>query len=86
MLRQSPATVEHYDLSVVRTRGNHSYIPLNIKGTPANHIEEILGALQVFEKAHLEIEVTGWNVDKQGAAYAIPPYIYGLWVDHRPSR
>lgn len=85
VLQPPPTSVERYDLSVVRTIGNHSYMPLNIQGTPADHIDEILGALQTFEKNHPELEVVGWWVEKHQVAFRTSNYIYGLWVDHRPK-
>ena len=84
VLQQHPATIERYDLDVVKTTGNHSYIPFNIYGDPANHVDEILGALQAFELANPRLEVTGWHIEKQQDAWGAAPYIYGLWIDHRP--
>lgn len=85
-LRQPPATVEQYDLSVVKTLGNHSYIPLNIRGESKDYIDEILGVLYEFERAHPELEITGWRIEERHVSYGHGAYIDGLWVDHQSNK
>lgn len=78
------------DVSVAVTVGNHTYIPLNIKGVnavPAKHVQDILSVLAAFEKAHPELKVTNWHIEKQRYVVAymkIRQTIDGLWVDHEP--
>ena len=81
---KSETTEIVYDLSVVTTVGDRSYIPLNIFGNPEDHTRELLLVLQVFEDAHPELEVIGWRIEKQQVARATPAKIFGIWVDHKP--
>ncbi|MBI2450107.1 MAG: hypothetical protein HYV47_01065 [Candidatus Nealsonbacteria bacterium] len=74
---------QQYDMSVVQTIGNRSYIPLNISGNPSEHISTILGVLTAFENAHPELEIVSWYIEKQQKAYITSNYIFGIWVDHR---
>lgn len=75
-----------YDMSVVVTVGNHSYIPINLDGKPNENVDVILGALKAFESANPNLEVTGWQIEKQQLAYVTSPYTYGIWVDHHPKK
>jgi hypothetical protein len=68
------------------TVGNHSYIYINKDGKPGEKAEMILLLLDSFEKAHPELEVTGWKIDKQPQAYGTPSFIFGMWIDHRPRQ
>lgn len=76
----------NYDTSKVATRGNRSYLPLELAGNPHGHVSVILGALEAFEKAHPELEITEWKIEKQQRAYLKSPYIFGIWIDHRRRR
>jgi len=69
------------DLSLGTTVGNHTYLPLNLKGPPDNHVQEILQVLDTFEKAHPELEVTSWSAETSQQSN----FTYGLWVNHRPK-
>lgn len=75
-----------YDMSVVVTVGNHSYIPINLDGRPDQQVGVILGTLQAFESTHPNLEVTGWQIEKEQRAYNTSDYIFGMWVDHRPKK
>lgn len=79
-------TLKVYDLNVVKTIGDHSYIPINIDGTPDSHADTILNILSVFKTSNPELEITGWKIEKNQSAYTTGPYIYGLWIDHKPAR
>ncbi|MDO8559350.1 MAG: hypothetical protein Q7R84_03390 [bacterium] len=69
------------------TVGNYSYISLNIHADIIeNHAEEVLGALNTFEAAHPELEITNWQIDIRYGSYQTWPYIYGIWVSHRPKK
>jgi len=83
-IRTVGATTTQYDLSVAVTVGNHTYIPLNIYGRPDDHLPEILGVLDAFEKRHPDLEVTSWNLLRDQQAFTTSPYIYGIWINHRP--
>ena len=73
-----------YNMSMIETHGNHSYIPMKIfNAEPKDYTREILEALNTFEKAHPELEVTGWKIEKQQNAHLVTPEIFGLWVDHK---
>ncbi|MBI2041692.1 MAG: hypothetical protein HYT20_01555 [Candidatus Nealsonbacteria bacterium] len=85
-LRQQSISAESYNMSVVKTVGNYSYIPFNVDGNPSDHAVKILGALSAFEKAHPEIEITFWQIEKQQRAYITSSYIFGIWVTHRPKK
>lgn len=76
---------ERYNLSVVTTKGNHSYIPLNRDGLPSKYVNEILGVVSAFENAHPELEVVSFAVDQQ-AVGNVCDSVYGLWLHHRPKR
>lgn len=86
------ALTASYDMKTVETVGNHSWMPLNIDGDttkdrdakPSEYRTFILGALCAFEKAHPELEVTGWMIEKDQHARGASDHIYGLWIDHRP--
>lgn len=79
------------------TIGNHTYISLYIGGIPHKKVSDILIALQEFEQAHPELEVTSWNIEKHIQNICTSPpsiytqgqselnyYIDGLWINHRP--
>jgi hypothetical protein len=83
----TPQTVaDRYDLSAVVTCGNHSYLPISIYGKPEEHTAEILGTLSAFEKAHPELEITHWHIEKQQFTPDTRALVFGIWVDHRPAR
>jgi hypothetical protein len=67
------------------TVGNHSYLPILVRGTPNDSAFFILDALNAFEQKHPDFQVTGWKVEKDQYGYDNPPYIYGLWIDHKPK-
>jgi len=74
-----------FDLSVAVTLGNHTYIPLNVKNAmPKDYVEVILELLDTFERAHPELEMISWKVEWHPSTYDLYPYIYGIWIDHRP--
>lgn len=88
---QNPVKEIDPDFSVVKTVGNHSYIPLNIQAEnvgseiPSDHVVEILNVLDAFESAHPELEIIGWSIEKNQPAHGTPGVIFGLWVNHRPK-
>lgn len=77
--------LEKINLEVGTTVGNHTYLPVNIYGVPADHVQEILQILFAFEKEHPELEITSWSIEKQPDVYARDPYIFGIWLNHRPK-
>lgn len=86
----SPTTTQvTYDLSLVITVGNHSWIPIHKYGNPGNDPSFILHILKAFEDAHPELEVVpgGWKIEKQqqtgGYANSVSATIFGIWVDHK---
>lgn len=76
-------TPGRYDWSKVNNSGNHSYIPLDIEGRPADHTGEILNALTSYEVEHPNLRVTNWWIEKQGTGGGYDK-VRGLWVDHLP--
>ncbi|MDP3770602.1 MAG: hypothetical protein Q8R40_06765 [bacterium] len=75
-----------YNMNAVETKGNFSYIPLNLSGTPHENRKYILGALEAFE-AQLPFTVVGGpQVDKQQRSpAAVVDWVYGIWVTHKPK-
>ncbi len=80
----TPAT---YDLSVVITVGNRSWIPINRNSRPADDPSFVLHIVKAFEDAHPELEVIpgGWKIEKDQDALGSRNYFYGIWIDHRPK-
>lgn len=74
-----------YNMDVAVTIGNRSYIPINQDGAPSDNVDMILRVLGAFEKAHPELTVTDWKIEKQQKAYTTGEKIFGIWVDHRPK-
>lgn len=72
-----------YNADNILTKGNHSYVPLNLEGIPKNRSEIILNVLEMFEKQHPYLEITDWKIDKRQTAHTTSAYIYGLWIDHK---
>jgi hypothetical protein len=81
---RSPTEGERYDLSVVVTKGNRSFIPINVSGAMPAHV--ILDVLSVFEEIQSELEVTTWHIEKAEPGHYGSPITYGIWADHRPAR
>ncbi len=79
----SKQTATSIDFSSVITIGNHSYVPINIVDEPSDQNLLILGIINDFEEKYPELEITHWQIEKQQAAYATSPYIFGLWIDHK---
>jgi len=77
-----------FDVSKVMTLGNHSWVPLHLRGSPDEHVLEILWALREFEKAHPELEVTSWNLEEyqKTASDGSSDEVLGIWVSHRSRR
>lgn len=75
-----------YDLSVVRTQGNFSYIPINQRVQPSDMIPDILGLLDSFEKLHPDLEVVGWDIEEMQSTYGARIGIEGIWVTHRKKK
>ncbi len=74
------------DLSVAKTIGNNTYIPLNFDGSSCQIVSEILRIKNVFEKAHPELEITSWETNQSHASYFYSPRVYGLWAHHKPKK
>lgn len=72
------------NLSVIKTLGNHSYIPMNVVGCDDECAGIILVVLNQFEKAHPELDVTSWNPVNRSSSYGTSANLSGLWVNHRP--
>lgn len=86
VVNTNPETTQvSYDMSLVITVGNRSYIPINEFGKPGDDPSSILFILEAFEDTHPELEVIGWEIDKQQRAHYTSPKIFGIWVDHRLS-
>jgi len=85
VLKSSPPSVSEneFNMNAVATKGNHSYVPLHIQGTPDEYRGLILNVIWAFEQAHPELEVTDWKIEKiHWNLYN--RYIDGLWIDHKP--
>lgn len=78
-------TLVSYDLSVVITVGDRSYIPINKKGEPADNPSEILLILKAFEDIHPELEIVDWKIESRQRTHGATPRIFGIWVDHKPK-
>ena len=70
------------------TVGNHSWIPLAQRKLGCEDLSDdeamkVLIIVDVFEKQHSELEVTGWRLEMSHNSYGYWPTIFGIWVDHR---
>jgi len=86
-------TQNKVDLSVVRSRDNLSFIPINQRGRPSLITEDILDLVQKFGEAHPDWEILDVNIE----AWPLNPqpedkgniesniFTYGLWVLHKPK-
>jgi uncharacterized lipoprotein NlpE involved in copper resistance len=79
-----------YDMGVIKTQGNFSYIPINIGDIPPREMApDILGLLDSFEKQHPGLEIISWSIDavqdNEGFA-GHTPHVYGIWVTHRKKK
>lgn len=80
---------EAFDMSVVVSVGNHSYIPLNFwrQAGVGNDALYIMGILNAFEEAHPNLEITNWCLEATPHTNFIPNFfIFGIWVDHHPRQ
>ena len=68
---------------VYLTKGNNTYIQLDLKGRVANNTEEILAAISFFEQQHPELEVISWQAVERHNLF---DFVDGLWVNHRPRK
>jgi len=75
-----------YDLSVVVTVGDRSYIPINQGGRPGDTPSFILNILKAFEDENPQFEILNWKIEKHQGSSGAEGYIFGLWVDHRPKQ
>ncbi len=75
-----------FDLGVVMTVGNHSYLPINVKvrygSIESEMIPTILNILDQFGKKHPDLEVTSWSLFEDQSDESI---LYGLWINHKPK-
>ena len=76
---EAPPTLK-YDPNAVVTRGNNSWIPLNLYDDKARSVLEVLDA---YEKAHPELEIVSWTLQMSSISDGAHNYIYGIWVHHR---
>ena len=74
---------EVYDMSVVMTEGNFSFIPMHLEESAWYNSWAVLRVMNAFEKTHPELEIVGWGVEKQQSTYGSRAYLYGVWVHHR---
>jgi len=80
----NPETTQvSYDMSTVITVGNRSYIPINSGGNPSDNPSSILLILKAFEDVHPELEIVGWEIEKQQKARFTSAKIFGIWVEHK---
>ena len=79
-----PAVSAEEPSSEVLTYGNRSYIPLGYMGSPSSHAMPILRIIAFFEETR-DVEVTSFSIDGQQESSRTKPYIYGIWVTHRPK-
>lgn len=84
--RVTSSVLGKIDLSIRKDVMNHTYLPLNIGGIPADNVLLILGVLDYFEEENPELEVTSWSIEKQQFTHTVGAYIFGLWVNHRPKK
>lgn len=82
----SETTEITYDLSVVTTIGNKSYIPINQCGQVHDSLPRIQLVLEAFEGGHPELEVVDWELDYVHGHFCSVPKgkTFGIWVDHKP--
>jgi len=90
IVEKQPAEMEKavafsFNPLVCRTVGNHSFVYINKDGNPWDNPTRILILLDVFEKAHPELEMTNWHIEKQQGAYITPAWVSGVWIDHKPK-
>ncbi len=75
---------QYYPFDKITTKGNHTYLPINMTISPAynglNDAGDLLDFLRQFELRHPELEVTNWHADHNSMGG-----YYALWIDHRPK-
>ena len=81
----APQAVVTFDLTKATTKGDCTWLPIEMYGDPARYVDLILDLREAFKKAHPELEMTNWHIEKQQRAHGTPSYIFGLWIDHRPA-
>jgi hypothetical protein len=81
---QNNTTITEINLSTVKTKGNRSYIPLNLAGRPSDNVDLILSVLDKFEKENADKKVTTSKFSEQQNGYLVNPFTFGIWVDHEP--
>lgn len=65
------------------TIGNNSFVALDLR----SHISDIkvagkvLDAVDAFEKAHPELKILEWNLERQPGSYI---FVHGIWIHHEP--
>gem|GEM_PF-6968433 len=64
-------------------RGNHAYIPLNMKGTSYRNAELILNALELFELKN-NVRITSRQIEQQFESNGSANIIHGVWIDFEP--
>lgn len=67
-------------LEEARTLGNNTYIPIRYAYV-SKGVDKLLEALNIFESAHPELEVSSFTFEPIDAA----GYSRGIWVRHRPK-
>jgi hypothetical protein len=69
----------------ILTAGDHSFIPLNFKGNAFDYAKEILSIVSFFEVNNPKLQVTSWKIEERPSSYIYNPWIYGIWIDHKPK-
>ena len=78
---ETPPVPKHATNAMV-TKGNYSWVRLNLEGSIDQHSNTILGVMETFEKANPDLEVIGWSLQEQNNHFN-DFYFYGIWVHHR---
>lgn len=73
------------NLSLVKTYGNFSYIPLDLPGEAHTNSHFIFKALDVFEK-NSGFEILSFTIDQKQSGYWTSSNTFGIWVHHRPKK
>jgi len=74
-----------YFATKIETYGNRSFVPLyDVDSTHTSYSKGIGRLVQGFGKAHPELQVVSWSVDRyDGRQRSI---IHGIWIDHHVSK
>jgi hypothetical protein len=75
-----PAKVAAESQPLADAKQGFGYIPLNVQGQAADHVSEILQALQKFQTEHPGMHITSMDVDARQKSNKTGAYVFGIWV------